>query len=358
MKILFTISQLGGGGAERVLSLLSSQLAQRGHQVSVVTWFDVPPVYPLHPSVKHIELHCPNNHTTGPWIQLARLRRVFKQEKPDIIFSFLVVVNMFSILAHVGLPGKLIVSERNDPNQNPRTSWARTLRNWLYRWADGFVFQTPDAKNYFAPSIQKRSTVIANPLSAQLPEPFTGERKKVFVTAVRLAPQKNLPMLVRAFARLHTSFPDYTLEIYGEGTERDTLQQLISTLQADNFIFLKGFAKDLYTRIAPAAAFVLPSNYEGLSNSMIEALALGVPIISTDHPIGGARMLIKHQENGLLVPVGDENALQTAMQYVIENPQKADSMAQKATQVRVQLSLGNITNLWEQYAKTFREARV
>lgn len=351
MKILFTISQLGGGGAERVVSLLSTQLAHRGHDVSVVTWFDKPIVYPLDKKVRLIELHCPNNHTTGPWIQLARLRRVFKQENPDIILSFLVVVNMLSILANLGLRSKLIISERNDPNQNPRQSWVRRVRNRLYRLADGFVFQTPDAKAYFAPSIQQRSTVIANPLSTQLPEPFTGERQKVFVTAVRLAPQKNLPMLMRSFARLHRDFPDYTLEIYGEGPDRDVLQQLISTLKAERFIFLKGFAQNLYARTAPATAFVLPSNYEGLSNSMIEALALGVPVISTDHPIGGARMFIKSHENGLLVSVGDEQALYEAMRYIVENPQQAANMAKKATQIRTQLSLPHVVEQWENYAR-------
>ena len=358
MKILFTISQLGGGGAERVVSLLSAQLAKRGHEVSVVTWFDVPAVYSLPPSVKHIELHCPNNHTTGPWIQLARLRRVFKQEKPDIIFSFLVVVNMFSILAHLGLSGKLIVSERNDPNQNPRRSWMRFLRNLLYRLADGFVFQTPDAKNYFVPSIQARSTVIANPLSSTLPEAFVGSRKPVFVTAVRLAPQKNLPMLIRAFVRLHKNFPSYTLEIYGEGPQKEALQQLISSLSANNFIFLKGFSKNLYADIQASTAFVLPSNYEGLSNSMIEALALGIPVISTDHPIGGARMLIKHQENGLLTPVEDEDALYQAMLYVTEHPQDADKMGQNAFKIRDILSLHKISDQWEQYAKAIVENKI
>lgn len=349
MKITFVISQLGGGGAERVVSLISGKLFELGHEVSLITLIKQPIVYPLSPGVRLIELNCRNSRITGTLKQVKILREKYKELRPDIIISFLPVVNMTAILAKQGLNSKIIVSERNDPYQNPRKKIIRILRDFLYHFSDGFVFQTPDAMDYFGEYARKKGTVIANPICVGLPKPFCGERTKRFVTAVRLEPQKNLDMLIEAFSMLSQKYPEYRLEIYGDGGERERLEQKCAEMSLTEKIIFKGFSKNLYSDILDAAAFVLPSNYEGLSNSMLEALAMGIPVISTDHPIGGARMFIRDGVNGLLTKVGDTNEMYIAMKKLIENPELAASLSAKAKEIRLELSVDTVVGQWYKF---------
>ncbi len=349
MKIVFTISQLGGGGAERVVTLLSGKLSELGHDVSLITLLKRKIVYPLNPNVNLIELNCKNSRFFGSVEQIKALHKCYVSEKPNVIVSFLPVVNMTAILAKSGVGCKIIVSERNDPYQNPRKKVVRMMRDFLYRFSDGFVFQTKDAQDYFGKYAQSRGIVIANPLAENLPEPFCGTRRKVFVSAVRLEPQKNLEMLIDAFAKFSAEYKDYTLEIYGEGPQRDLLERKIAKLGLENRVFLKGFSKQVHQQIRDAAAFVLPSNYEGMSNSMLEALALGVPVISTDHPIGGARMFIENGVNGILTRVGDTEEMHQALRFAAENPSKMQWMARNAERIREIISGDNIVHIWVNY---------
>lgn len=348
MKIVFTISQLSGGGAERVVALLSGEMEKRGHEVTIITLLDCPVVYEIKPSVKQICLKCTNSRVIGTFEQIKALRNTYKSENPDIIISFLPVVNMTAIIANRGLRSKLIVSERNDPNQNPRKSIVRKCRDILYKYANGYVFQTPDAKKYFDKITDNRGTVIANPITEKLPF-FDGYRRKAFVTAVRLEPQKNLELLIDSFAEVHEIKKEYTLEIYGEGQQRDYLQKYINSKGLTDCVSLKGFRKDLHEAIYDATAFVLSSNYEGISNSMIEALGMGMPVISTDHPIGGARMFIENGVNGFLVPVHGQNEMKIAMLKIIDNPTLASRMGNKAREICGKISVDTIVAEWINY---------
>lgn len=348
MKIVFTISQLSGGGAERVVALLSGEMAKRGHKVSIVTLLECPVVYEINPNVEHICLKCKNSRITGTIEQIKVLRNYFRRICPDVIVSFLPVVNMTAIFANRGLKSKLIVSERNDPNQNPRKKGIRKFRDLLYKYADGYVFQTPDAKEYFTKLIGNRGTVIPNPITGKLPT-FDGVRRKAFVTAVRLEPQKNLDLLINAFKEVYKTHPDYTLEIYGEGNQREHLENLIKMDGLTDRVLLKGFQKNLHETIYDATAFVLSSNYEGISNSMIEALGMGMPVISTDHPIGGARMFIEDGVNGYLVPINGKDEMKSAMLKVIEEPELAEQMGRRARDICNRISVDAIVNKWIDY---------
>lgn len=351
MKIVFTISQLGGGGAERVVALLSGKLSELGHDVSLVTLFKQEIVYPINPEVRLIELNCKKSRVFGSIEQIICLHKYYASEKPDVVISFLPVVNMTAILAKIGVECKIIVSERNDPYQNPRKKIVRMMRDLLYRFSDGFVFQTVDAREYFGKYAIESGAVIANPLTGTLPEPYKGIRKKKFVTAVRLDPQKNLEMLIDAFARFDKLIPGYTLEIYGEGPLRSYLENKCKELNVENKVVLKGFSKNLHENILDASAFIMSSNYEGMSNSLLEALALGVPVISTDHPIGGARMFIKNGNNGILTKVGDTDEMMRALLYVANNPEKMQAMADRAVEIRKTISINNIVDKWMNYIK-------
>ena len=256
---------------------------------------------------------------------------------------------MVSILSNLLLGIPIIVSERNDPNVKPKSFFLRFIRDILYHFSDGLVLQTYDANEYFKRKGFKSTRVIPNPLSPHLIPPYQGKRRKSFVTAIRLDKQKNVDMLLNAFKIASDHLNEFSLEIYGTGPEEERLKQLSNDLGINNKVIFAGFSKNLYEKIKDAYAFVLSSDYEGLSNSMIEALALGLPTISTDHPIGGARMFIQNGYNGILVPVGDATQLANAMVFLASNPQKATQFSKNAIHIRQELDISKIYSKWEDY---------
>lgn len=345
MRIVFTISQLSGGGAERVVALLSDEMAKKGNEVSIITLLECPVVYAINPSVEHICLKCTKSRFIGTLKQIIALRNVYKRINPDIIISFLPVVNMTAIIANLGLGYRLIVSERNDPNKNPRKKSIRKLRNIIYKKASGGVFQTPDALKYFQ-NYCPNGIVIPNPVSSSLPSPYKGNREHRFVTAVRLEPQKNLYLMLNAFFRFLIENPEYTLEIYGEGSLHNDINDWIVNHQLQNHVFVRGFDSKWHEKAVNAKAFILSSDYEGMSNSLIEALAMGIPVISTDHPIGGARMFIEDGVNGYLSKVNDVESMISCMKKITRNTSIEQESERNSDSIRNSLSIAHITNKW------------
>ena len=158
-------------------------------------------------------------------------------------------------------------------------------------------------------------------------------------------------MLIDAFSIFEKEYPDYTLHFYGKGPLEKELINQVKQLELENKVVFHGFSTKVDEEIRESSMFVLSSNYEGVSNSMVEALALGIPAIATDCPIGGCKMYIKHGENGLLVPVGDEKALAEAMKNVAADPELAKKMSQNARKVREEYSIQRIADMMLKAAK-------
>lgn len=352
MRVLFVTSSLTGGGAERVLSVLANSFCEDAtiEKVSIVSIIEDKVTYEINPNVQYYAFNSKyNGKIDRVWKRFRFLRAITKNEEPDIIISFATQINLYAIFAKLGLSTKLIISERNDPNNDPVQPSVRKLRDIFYRFCNGAVFQTEDAKKYFEHIIRGNKTVILNPIKDDLPTPYTGKRDKRIVTVARLHPAKNLPMLINAFASISTLYPEFKLEIYGDGAEKSSLIELSKDKGILEKVIFKGFSQNIHEDINSAMCFVLPSNYEGMSNAMLESLALGIPTICTDCPIGGARMVIRHLENGLLVPVGDEQGLTELMKLVIDNEKLRDTLAENSVKIREELSAGVISNQWMQF---------
>lgn len=360
-KITFAIASLGSGGAERVVSSLSNELAARGYEVSIVLVVENTQYYSINSAIKIYCLDCEKdqdkNVVTRIAVRLLKLRRILKQLQPDVVISFMSETNIDVCLASVGLKIPVIASERNDPAIDPASRLKRLLRRFAYLRGNGFVFQTPDAQAYFSKRIQARSRIILNPLTGLIPEPFDGEREKRIVAVGRLNVQKNYPMLLNAFRDFSRKYSDYTLEIYGIGDLEEEIRSQIQELGLSDRVVLKGFCKNVHESIRKAAFFVMSSDFEGLPNALIEAMALGLPCISTDCPCGGPRMLIRNGENGLLVPVGDALALEQAMCTLAEDPAAAQAMGQAATSLREQIEVTKITDQWVDAMLTYGKFR-
>lgn len=182
--------------------------------------------------------------------------------------------------------------------------------------------------------------------SLKLPEIIEERKPMEIVASGRLDPQKNFSLLIEAFSMVLKEINiSVTLKIYGEGPQRNTLQSQINELRLGDKIILEGSVSDLHDRINGAALFVLSSNYEGFPNVLLEAMAMGLPVISTDFQSGIARELIG-SENGIIVPVGDVRALKSAIVKILNNKIYRLKMRKNNPYVREQYNIDTIIKKW------------
>lgn len=356
MKIAFVSQPLSTGGAERVVAALANRFHALGHVVKIIVVDNGDEnVYYTHPEIEFIHIDKPANPMMDIFHRAKVMRKYFKDYQPDVVLPFTTQKNVSTLLATLFTKHTVIISERNNPYKDPKSRELRMLRKLLYFTAEGFVFQTAGAKEYFSKKIQERSCIIANPLSENLPTPWLGERKKNIVMINRLDPQKNLKMAIDAFEQVVSKHPEYVLEMYGKGPLQEEIEAYIASKRLTNQIFLRGFCKHVTQKTVDAGMYLITSDFEGMSNSLMEALAMGLPCVSTDHPTGGAKALINDHENGILIPVGDTAACVKAMLEVIENQAFSEKLSRNAAALRKQLAVETIAEQWLKYINKTRE---
>lgn len=338
-KILFVCQGLYGGGAEKVVVNLSNHLINKGYFVAIAATV-IEKSYPINKDVQIRKLH------GGHLGIIISLRKICCEINPDVVIAMGTFYNYSAILAS---PKQSVVigSERTDPVVSGKGFFKRRFRNILYKRADHMVFQTPDALAYFPEKIRIKGVVIPNPLPEDLPQPYDGIREKKVVNFCRLTPAKNLPLLIESFCEFHITHPEYSLHIYGDGPLRDTLQDIINQKSCSDSIMLHPNQAGILEIIKDSAMFVSSSSWEGLSNSMLEAMAIGLPTICTDCPCGGAKMIIKDMDNGILVKNGDVGGLYKAMTKMADDEELAKNLSSNAIKIREELSIAKIAEKWE-----------
>lgn len=385
-EITFLIKVMNGGGAERVVSIISRALVERGFDVSLIlTHQKLSEAYlrDIQEEIRVVSLEDQvegdSNQQLGAKIRMlyARLmgkigkseyssvqkyyarnyakvmwlKEYFKEHKEATIIAFLYDSIFLSMLA-ASDENKVIISERGDPEQSLASKTTMAFLHTMFSKADHIVFQSPDVKKWYEKNMNVTGQVIFNPIKSNLPERFEGERQKKIVNFCRISDQKNLELLIEAFLRLQKDYPEYELYIYGDavgnGAEGylDKIKGIIAEEDTAHCIHLSGGRSDIHEVIRDYAMFVSSSDFEGMSNSMLEAMAIGLPTICTDCPAGGARAVIKDHENGILITVRDIESMYMAMKEVIENPELAESLSQNAVQIREEQSLENIIEKW------------
>lgn len=348
LKIVFVVPDMAGGGTEKVITLLANEYVRRGIGVGILTFAGNEYAYPLDKRVETYSAAMPSRGSIAVRLQrLARMRQYFKRNKGCLIFSFSTIGTGFVVLSTLFMKRNMLVSERTDP----QTCDHKPYRNFFYRFAKCLVCQTQDGVKCFPKSLQKKACVIGNPVSDELAGVYNGKRKKEIVTAGRLQPVKNQRMLIEAFSIFEKRFDGYTLHFFGKGPLEKELKEYAEKLGIGRKVVFHGFSKRVDMEIRESSIFVLSSNYEGISNSMVEALALGLPVIATDCPIGGCRMYIEPEVNGLLVPVGDAEAMADAMGRLAGDEELAAKMSANAARIRDEYSIGKIADLMLQAAE-------
>lgn len=343
-RIIFMISSMGRGGAERVVSILSNHYCKLGWDVEIVMTLHNITSYSLDSRVIMTDLS-QDGTTPIKYLRLLKsIRHHICKMKPDVVVAFTAPICVITELSLLGMRRKfrLVESERYNPASSRRNFLFRKLIDFSYSRADAVVFQSLKAKSYFGKAIQSKSVIIGNPieLNAERKEP-----KHIVLTAGRLSPEKNQVMLINAFAKISDKFPEYTLEIYGEGELREMLENQIQVLGLDKKISLRGSLDDYHKFLAQGEIFVLPSNDEGLSNALLEAMLMGLPCIAT--ACIGSDEVIRSGENGILIPIGGQEELTKALERLLSDRDLRTTYGEEAARTTESFRVSNVIDQWD-----------
>lgn len=365
-KIVFHLNCLERGGAERVVTNLSGQFAAHGYEVYIATEWQGEDEYEIDKRIRRVHVGLDDRQEKHSRVRkfldrIINLRNFLKKTRPDIVIAFARRANYRALTATIGMRMPVVISVRNNPIGYYDALSDRIQIALLFRRAAGCVFQTPDQRDFFPEYVRRRSRVILNPISDKfIGNAIPEEREKVVVHSGRLVHFKNQCMLVRAFELVHRQHPDYVLKIYGQDSHDGTkqkLEELIEERKAQAYVRLMGGSSTLEKDMINAAVAAYSSDYEGMPNVTLEAMALGLPVVATDCPPGGPRMVITPEENGLLVPVGDEKALAAAINRLIEDRDFAERLGANAARIGKKASSEVIFGEWQAYITEILEAR-
>jgi glycosyltransferase involved in cell wall biosynthesis len=356
VKLGLVISSLRCGGAERVMAQLANHWAVRGDHVTLVTldsaasdWFE------LHPRVKRVALGVMTHSgafgraVISNLVRLLALRRALIATGASVIVSFEECTNVLVLLAMLWAHVTLVICERNDPRRHPIGKAWTLLRTLTYPLADALVVQTQGLLPWGKKIMRGHRHVEAIPNPVRDMDAYAAERhgdaRSTIVAVGRLAPQKGYDVLLRAFAQVAPAHPSWNLAIVGEGPLRVELTGLAASLGIADRVEFRGWLPEPGVVLAASDIFVMASLYEGFPNALLEAMACGLPVISTQSI--GAGEIISDGHDGLLTPVGDADALADAMRRLIANPELRASLGRNGAAVSERYNLESIVAKWD-----------
>lgn len=357
-KIVFHLNSMEKGGAERVVANLSEQFASHDYKVYIATEWQGEDEYEIDSRVTRVNIGFNEKQEHDGRIKkyvdrIVNLRRFLKEVNPDIVIAFARKAIYRALTAAIGTKIPVLISVRTNPIGYYDFLSDKIQIPILFRRAAGGVFQTPEQRDFFPKFIQRKSKIILNPINDKfIGNPIPVEREKAVVHSGRLVDFKNQLMLIRAFENVHQKHPDYILKIFGpdsfDGT-KEKLEKLIEEYHAQDYVKLMGGSDQLEKDLINGAVAAFSSDYEGMPNATLEAMALGLPVVATDCPPGGTRMVITHEQNGLLVPINDEAALEAAINRLIEDKEFAKKLGEKAAEIKEIANADTIFEQWRNY---------
>lgn len=354
IKVVFFIGALVGHGAERVTCELANYLDGLAIRVEILTMSNEEPAYELNPTIKVKSLLSIEEKTfflSNNIKRFYRLRKYLKYSDADCFIAMLSVPMILLLTMKKFIRGKVICAERSNPAIHPK--WQKLLLKSLLKKADGFVAQTPNALEYYKKFFtHTRQIIIPNAVSQKFFDMKWEPVRREIVAVGRLSEVKNHRLLLYAFSMLADDFPECQVVIYGDGILRDELLQTAEKLGIKDRLKLPGWKENIGEEIRQSSLYVLTSVSEGMPNSLIEAMAVGLPVIATDCPSGGPASLISDGVNGFLIPVDGDQELADKIKIILQNPELAYGIGNAARESVTTLSQEKIYSEWLRFILT------
>jgi GalNAc-alpha-(1->4)-GalNAc-alpha-(1->3)-diNAcBac-PP-undecaprenol alpha-1,4-N-acetyl-D-galactosaminyltransferase len=351
---VFVLADLQSGGTQRVVSSLANYWSKTGNEVTVITLAERDSdFFKLSAAIKRIVIggqRDSNSLVTGIVANISRIiliRNALKDLNARTAVGMICQTNILLVIAGLGLKTRIIISERNDPK---RQSFGRAwdfLRRRIYPLADLVTANSREAVISLEAFVPKHKLeFLPNPVAFSSMNKDGKSPENRIIAVGRLHPQKAHDILISAFAKLIPKYPDWHLEILGEGDERLALSNLIKRFDLERSVTLSGRVENVMERLSRAKIFALPSRHEGTPNALLEAMAAGVAPVVSDAS-SGALEYVEHQINGLVVPVDDVDVLAKALCQLTENDKERQTYARKSISKVEHLSLPEVASYWE-----------
>lgn len=339
MNICFVTSTLTSGGSERVMTLLANRFVERGYLVEVV---HLNKHIVFYPSDNRVKMFFAEDEVGTSIMKKTRwLRKHVKDSRPDVVIPFMEAVFCFTLFSLIGSHVPVISSERIDPRKSPFIR--NILRRIILPLTDWLVVQTQDIKAFYPRFLQRKTSVIYNPVSEQVFHLLTAPKENIVISVGKMDEQKNQIMLIRAFCRVADQFPSWKLVIYGEGPLRGKLESLVRDTHIKDRVLLPGRCDHVIDEMNKAKVFAFASNYEGMSNAILEAVCVGLPIITTH--VSGASELVK--DGGYIIPVGSETDMAQSLELLMGNEQLRKELGARNRKRAEEFKMEVIFKQWE-----------
>jgi glycosyltransferase involved in cell wall biosynthesis len=357
MKVTLVIYGLGGGGAERVMSIVANYWVTQGWEVTLIMLVapNKPAFYPLDPRIKLKSLAIAGSSANAivavgnTWKRVRVLRREILASQPDVVISFMNAVNVYTVLACLRTQIPTIVSEHIYPGSNDANKIWQFIMKMTYRYADLVTVLTQNALPFYPARRGYRAIVMPNPVTTPPPAAATVQlvAKPSLIAIGRLHPQKGFDLLLQAFARIQAKYPDWQIVILGEGPMRGELEALRSQLQLTDRVHMPGLVTNVPEYLHQADLFVMPSRFEGFPMALCEAMACGLPVLAADC-LSGPRDIIEDGVNGVLVRTEDIDSLAAGLEALMSDPTKRQQLAQAAPQVLDRFGVERVMGIWQE----------
>lgn len=350
-RVLFAVPSLSLGGAEKVVTRLSSGLVKKGYEVGIVIFYRCEKEYSIDDKVKIMNI---SNGTVDDYKKLSKqqrlrkIRKYIKEFKPDCIFPFLnhVCIYLFIACLFTKYRRRITFTENNNPKYAERESFRK--KYFLQNFVKNIVAQNSGEKSFLSKYQQKKTYIIANPID----DIYINFEKKLektpkhIISIGRLHEQKNYPLAIEVFSRVLKKYPDMQYHIFGQGKDKEKLEKLIESYGLQGKVILEGFSINIENTYKNADIYLMSSNYEGLPNALAETLAAGIPCVSTDCEYG-PNDLIENERMGILAKVDNANSLTNAILKMIKNYSYYSQNAKYTKNVmKTKYSIEKITEEW------------
>lgn len=359
MRIVFITNSIGFGGAEKMIAFVANGMAKKGHTVSIINYKSIKGSYIdkhkqfLEDSIAIHTFDSTKGRKISRFQKILFTKRIIKQFNADVMVCFTMYPSFVGKIVQMltGIPS--IMSERGNPYATiNKKNFNSLIELFVVNQSAGGVFQIKGASDFFSTRLQKKSTIIPNPIfiKDKIEQVQFEQREKSIVSVGRLDNyQKRYDIMIKAFSLFSKNHPEWLLKLYGVGSDEQLIKNWCIENGVEDRVKFMGLSKQPMVDICNAGMFLITSDFEGISNSLLEAMAVGLPCVSTDSPPGGARMLIQNNSNGLLAEVGNHEKIAEAMAKFADDPNLAKQCGENAKLVVSRFDAERTLDKWESY---------